>query len=155
MSKEMDLSELSDFLKDRASGIYSNLEKAIEGCCIKVRDDIKFSMAHTPRDMTRSYFTNNKTKAHHPSLPHNPPAPDSGNLRENTIQYEIHNEGRNVYGVVGSTQKDPDYATWTEYGTTKMIERPWLRPAMRKNNDFIRMQVARAVKETLTGGNNQ
>lgn len=154
MSNEIDLSRLSGFLKERASGINSKLEKTTELCCKKVQDDIQYSMAHTERDMSKSYYTNNQTKAHHPSLPENPPAVDTGRLR-GSINYEIHGSGNEVYGIVGSTLKEPgkDYAVWTEYGTTKMIQRPWLRPAMRKNNDFIRMQIARTVKETLTGGN--
>lgn len=154
MSNEVDLSGLSDFLKEKASGVDSVLSRAIEGCCRKVHDDIQYDMAHTPLDMSKSYYTNNQTKAHHPSLPENPPAVDTGRLR-GSINYEIHGSGNEVYGIVGSTLKEEgkDYAVWTEYGTSKMAPRPWLRPAMRKNNDFIRMQIARAVKETLTGGN--
>lgn len=154
MSNEIDLSGLPDFLKEKASGINSKLEKTIELCCKKVHDDIQFDMAHTPLNMSKSYYTNNKTKAHHPSLPENPPAVDTGRLR-GSINYEIHGSGKEVYGVVGSTLKEPgkDYAVWTEYGTSKMIQRPWLRPAMRKNNDFIRTSIAKAVKETFTGGN--
>lgn len=150
MSNEIDLSGLSDFLKKKASNINGTLEKAIEGCCIKVRDDIQYNMAHTQRDMSKTYYTNNKTKAHHPSLPGNPPAVDSGNLRD-SIRYEIHGEGREAYGIVGSSQKDEDYAVWMEYGTSdgRIEKRPWLRPAMIKNNDFIRHQIAKAVKETF------
>ena len=152
MSNEMNLSEFSDFLKERVSGINSKLEKTIELCCKKVHDDIQYNMAHTPLNMSKSYYTNNKTKAHHPSLPENPPAVDTGRLR-GSINYEIHGSGQEVYGIVGSTLKEPDYAFWTEYGSTKMAPRPWLRPAMRKNNDFIRASITKAVKETLTGGN--
>lgn len=152
MSNEMNLSEFSDFLKERVSGINSKLEKTIELCCKKVHDDIQYDMAHTPLNMSKSYYTNNKTKAHHPSLPENPPAVDTGRLR-GSINYEIHGSGQEVYGIVGSTLKEPDYAFWTEYGSTKMAPRPWLRPAMRKNNDFIRASITKAVKETLTGGN--
>ena len=152
MSNEMNLSEFSDFLKERVSGINSKLEKTIELCCKKVHDDIQYNMAHTPLNMSKSYYTNNKTKAHHPSLPENPPAVDTGRLR-GSINYEIHGSGQEVYGIVGSTLKEPDYAFWTEYGSTKMAPRPWLRPAMRKNNDFVRASITKAIKETLTGGN--
>lgn len=151
MAKDMQLNELSDFLKDRASDINGCLVNAIKICCEKVRSDIQYSMAHTVRNTEKSYYTNNKTTAHHPSMPGNPPAPDTGNLRE-SIRYEIHGKSEKVYGVVGSTQKDPDYAVYTEYGTTKMAPRPWLRPAMQKNNDWIRRTVATAVKSALQGG---
>ena len=107
-------------------------------------------MAHTPRDTSKSYFTNNKSKAHHPSLPGNPPAPDTGNLR-NSIRYEIHDEGKEVYGIVGTTQKDPPYGEYLEYGTSKMQPRPWLRPAMEKNNSWIRSSIAKSVANTFKG----
>ena len=153
MSKDIDMKDFSKFLEQRASGITGNLEQAIKICCEKVRSDIQYSMAHTIRNTEKSYYTNNKTKAHHPSMPGNPPAVDTGNLRE-SIRYETHKEGEKVYGIVGSTQKDPNYAVWMEYGTSdgKIAPRPWLRPAMIKNNDFICRTITTAVKNTLTGG---
>ena len=148
----INLQDFSGFLKERASQINAHLFNAISICGEKVRSDIQYDMAHTPVNTEKSYYTNNKTKAHHPSLPGNPPAPDSGNLRE-SIRYEVHNEGGEVYGIVGSTQKDENYAVWMEYGTSdgRIAPRPWLRPAMRKNNEFIRRTIAKAVKDTLTG----
>ena len=151
---KINLNQFADVLKERASTINAELEKAIKICGEKVRSDIQYDMAHTPRNMERAYYSNNKTKAHHPSLPGNPPAPDTGNLRE-SIKYEVNNTSGNVYGIVGTTQKDPDYGLHLEYGTSdgRIAPRPWLRPAMRKNNDFIRSTIAKAVKDTLTGGN--
>lgn len=149
---DMTLDQFSKYLSQVAPQIEDNMNKSIKLCCEKVRSDIQESMAKTERDMSKTYFTNNKTKAHHPSLPGNPPAVDSGNLR-NSIRYEVHSEGSEIYGVVGSTQKDPDYAVFTEYGTNKMAPRPWLRPAMQKNNEWIRKSMANAVANTLKGVN--
>lgn len=149
---DMTLDQFSKYLSQVAPQIEDNMNKSIKLCCEKVRSDIQESMAKTERDMSKTYFTNNKTKAHHPSLPGNPPAPDTGNLR-NSIRYEVHSEGSEIYGVVGSTQKDPDYAVFTEYGTNKMAPRPWLRPAMQKNNEWIRKSIANAVANTLKGVN--
>lgn len=149
--KNMSIDQFSDYLSNISPKIESELNKTIELCCQKVRSDIQESMAKTPIDATKFYFTNNKSKAHHPSLPGNPPAPDTGNLR-NSIRYEVHGKGKEVYGVVGSSQLDENYAVYTEYGTTKggwggkgMAPRPWLRPAMIKNNDWIRKSIAAAV----------
>lgn len=154
MDKNLDLSELSNFLGERASAIYDNIADAIELCGKKVSDDIKYSMDHTERNPDRTYYTNNKTKGHHPSMPGSPPAVDTGNLK-NTIKYEVYKNEKEVYGVVGTTQKDPDYGAYLEYGTSdgRIARRPWLKPAMRKNNDFIRTAIAKAVQNTLTGGN--
>lgn len=150
MAKDVTLSQFSDYLSNVAPQVEGELNKTIALCCKKVQDDIQYSMAHTERDMSKTYYTNNKTKAHHPSLPGNPPAPDTGNLRE-SIRYEVHGEGREIYGIIGSTQKDPDYAVYTEYGTSKMQPRPWLRPAMNKNNEWIRKSIAKAVADSLKG----
>lgn len=150
MSKDLTTEQFSDYLSKVAPQVEHSLVNTIKLCCKKVQDDIQYSMAHTKRDMSKTYYTNNKTKAHHPSMPGNPPAVDTGNLR-NSIRYEVHDEGKEVYGIVGSTQKDPDYAVYTEYGTTKMAPRPWLRPAMKKNNEWIRKSIANAVASGLKG----
>lgn len=150
MPKDINFKQFSDYLSKIAPNIQGQLEKTIGLCCQKVRSDIQDSMAKTPRDMTKTYFTNNKTTGHHPSLPGNPPAPDTGNLR-NSIRYEVHGEGKEVYGIVGSTQKDPNYAVYTEYGTSKMKPRPWLRPAMLKNNDWIRKAISKVVGDSIKG----
>ncbi len=154
MGSNIDLSQLSNFLKDRTSKISDNMAEAMELCGDKVVSDIKYSMDHTERNMERSYYTNNATIVHHPSKPYNPPAVDTGNLK-NTIRHEVYKNGKEVYGIVGTTQKDPDYGLYLEYGTSdgRIAPRPWLKPAMRKNNDFIRTAIAKAVQNTLTGGN--
>lgn len=149
---DMSFKDFSNLLKNKASNINENLEKAIDLCGNKVVSDIKYSMDHTERDTNKSYYTSNKTKAHHPSLPGNPPAVDTSRLK-GSIEYEVHNNKKEVYGIVGTTQKDPDYGLYLEYGTSKMAPRPWLKPAMIKNNNFIRNAIAKAVKNTLTGGN--
>lgn len=152
MAKDMTFEEFSNFINERAESINDNLEKAMNICGEKIRSDIQDSMSHTPRNMDVGYHTGSKTKIHHPSLPENPPAPDTGNLRQ-SIRYEVNNEYNRVVGIVGSTQKNPDYAFWLEWGTSKMAPRPWLRPAMRKNNQFIKNTIAKAVVNSLTGGN--
>lgn len=150
VSSDLTPEEFSKYLSKISPKIKHSLVNTIKLCCKKVQDDIQYSMAHTERNTSVSYYTNNKTKAHHPSLPGNPPAVDTGNLRE-SIRYEVHEEEKEVYGVVGSTQKDPNYAVYTEYGTSRMAPRPWLRPAMEKNNDWIRKSIARAVASGLKG----
>lgn len=153
MAKDISFKDFSNFLSnDVIPSVTNSLEKTVKLCCKKVSDDIQYNMAHTPLDMSKTYYSNNKTKAHHPSFPGNPPAPDSGHLRD-SIRYEIENTGNTVYGIVGSTLKDPDYAVWMEYGTSdgRVAHRPWLRPAMISNNEFIRTSIAKAVARGLRG----
>lgn len=143
--------KFENFLKTRKSELINELSKTIKLCCEKVRSDIRYDMAHTTRNMETSYYTNNKNKAHHPSAPGNPPAPDTGNLR-NSINYEIQKDEYTVTGIVGTTQKNPPYGRFLEYGTSKMAPRPWLRPAMRKNNEFIRKSISETIKRVVGGG---
>lgn len=142
--------KFENFLKTRKSELIDELSKTMKLCCEKVRSDIRYDMAHTTRNMEISYYTNNKKKAHHPSAPGNPPAPDTGNLR-NSINYEIQKDEYKVTGIVGTTQKNPPYGQFLEYGTLKMAPRPWLRPAMRKNNEFIRKSISETIKRVMGG----
>lgn len=150
MAKSLSMDEFSNFLSGTVPSIKEKIEGTIKLCCEKVRSDIQESMAKTPRDTTKTYYTNNKTKAHYPSLPGNPPAPDTSNLR-NSIRYEVNNENNIIYGIVGTTQKNPDYGVFTEYGTSKMAPRPWLRPAMKRNDSWIRKSIAKAVADAMEG----
>lgn len=152
MAKDLTTEQFSEYLSKVAPQVEHSLVNTIKLCCKKVQDDIQYSMAHTERDMSKTYYTNNKTKAHHPSMPENPPAVDSGKLRE-SIRYEVHGEGKEVYGIVGSSQLEENYAVWMEYGTKdgRIAPRPWLRPAMTKNNDWIRKSIANAVAAGLKG----
>lgn len=153
MAKDLTPEQFSKIMQNAANKLNGNLEKTIKLCCQKVSDDIKYSMDHTARDTSKSYFTNNKKIPHHPSLPDNPPAVDSGRLK-GSINYEVSVEKNEVVGRVGSTLNNPDppYGAYLEFGTAKIQPRPWLRPAMQKNSEFIRNQLTNAVKSTLEGG---
>ena len=76
-------------------------------------------------------------KGHHPSLPGNAPAPDTGTLLQSvTHSLDLDSKG-NVKGYVGSILKNPPYPRYLEYGTSKMKPRPWLSAALIKSHDFI------------------
>lgn len=150
MSRDVTCEEFNEYLEKTVPLLRNEIAKSLELCSQKVRSDIQSSMAHTERNMEVSYFTNNKTKAHHPSMPGNPPAPDTGNLR-NSIRYEITAGTTESYAIIGTTQKDPPYGEYLEYGTKKMKPRPWLRPAMKNNEEWIRKTISNAVIRALRG----
>ena len=158
MARQVTTEQFADFLNTRKPEVYQQLGKYVKLISTKITSDIKYNMAHTQLDMSTSYYTNNKTKAHHPSMPGQPPAVDTGNLR-NSIRYEIVEGEKDISAIIGSTQKDPPYVTYLEYGTSSggwggkgMAPRPWLRPAMRNNLEFIKKNLAIAIKRTLGGG---
>ena len=148
--KKMSVDEAVRYLGTVNDTISPKLEKGMKLVCAKIEGDIKESMSKTDRDESRSYFTSNKKVPHHPSKPGCPPAPDTGTLR-NSIRYRVENRGNEVYGVVGTTQLDPPYGAYLENGTSRMKPRPWLRPAVQDNEEFIRDVFAACIKGAFGG----
>lgn len=126
--------------------LISILENTLKSCADKIRSEILKSMAETPLNYDRPSYKHNKRTPHYPSLPGNPPAPDSGDLRK-SIHWEVERNGDFIVAKVGSIMKDEMYPIYLEFGTSKMpAGRPWLRPAMKNNAKFIRDSVTEAVK---------
>jgi HK97 gp10 family phage protein len=71
----------------------------------------------------------NLSATHQASAPGQAPATDTGRLASSVTA-----QSSGLGGTVGSTVP---YSFWLEYGTMKMAERPWLRPALAANQQFI------------------
>ena len=67
---------------------------------------------------------------------------------------KVETEKETVVGIVGSTQKEPPYGAYLEFGTSTIAPRPWLRPAMTKNDEFIRKNINDTVNKVLKGVEN-
>ncbi len=79
-------------------------------------------------------------RQHQRSAPGEPPKTDTGRL-VGSIFAEFDASGIEI--EVGS---DVEYATWLEFGTKNMGERPWLQPAFERNKDQIKAVVRAAIK---------
>jgi HK97 gp10 family phage protein len=86
-------------------------------------------------------------KGHVPSAPGQPPNRDTGTLDTN-IETTI--EAQNP-PTVHVTSNAP-YSAALEYGTSKMAERPFMRPATEKNRKKVGQKVAQAVRVTIRRG---
>lgn len=128
---------------------YSPLEKVVGQACGIIQKDIMESMRDTPTQSV-GYHTYNKKELHYPSLPNNPPAVDSGDLRR-SITFTVKTEENKVIGRVGSTKNDPPYGAYLEFGTSRMIQRPWLRPALERNREVIKEHIREGVREIVNG----
>lgn len=137
------MAELNDGLEDMGSNISAKAVSAMKAAAQIVRDEIAVSMAHTPRDYSKSYYHHNSKTPHHPSMPYNPPAIDSGDLRE-SLHWDVRDEGDRIVMEVGSIMTE-EYPAWLEKGTSRMAPRPWLRPAFEKKSDQIIDIVKRGV----------
>lgn len=128
---------------------FSPLEKVVGQACGIVQKDIMESMRDTPTQSI-GYHTYNKKIPHYPSLPNNPPAVDTGTLRR-SITFDVETDESKVTGRVGSTILDPPYGAYLEFGTSRMIQRPWLRPALERNREVIKENIKEGVREIVNG----
>lgn len=67
-------------------------------------------------------------RPHISSLPGEPPHVDTGRLRS-SITHEVE---ETLFGIIGRVGTNVEYGRYLELGTSKMLPRPWLRPALRK-----------------------
>ncbi len=126
-----------------------DIEKTMKGICKKIQSDIVQSMDNTPRS-SKPYWSSRSKKWTYPSLPNNPPAPDTDELK-NSVNYEVFKQGETaVVGRIGSTQTDKPYGAWHELGLARGgIPRPWLAPAVENNLDFIKESLGETVKTVM------
>jgi len=84
---------------------------------------------------------------HVPSLPGQPPNRDTGHLDTN-IETEIKAQNPPTVHVTSHAE----YSAALEYGTSKMAERPFMRPATEKNRKNVSSKVAETVRVTIRRG---
>lgn len=128
---------------------FSPLEKVVGQACGIVQKDIMESMRDTPTQSI-GYHSYNKKILHYPSLPNNPPAVDTGTLRR-SITFDVETDESIINGRIGSTVLDPPYGAYLEFGTSRMIQRPWLRPALERNREVIKENIREGVREIVNG----
>ena len=85
-------------------------------------------------------------RAGRPSAPGEPPAMDSGRLRDSVF---AETDADGLSARVGS---DLDYAAHLEFGTTRMAARPWLLPAFERMKPRIVARLAAAARAGLRKG---
>lgn len=136
---EITMDEFKGKMSERVKILKQGLPRQIGLCCERVRSTALNDMAKTPRNEQVSYGK----KGHHPSLPGNAPAPDTGNLRA-SVHYTMVENSNTIIGIVGS---DVEYGKILEYGTSKIAPRPWLKPALDKNLKFFSKTLVNAIKK--------
>lgn len=81
---------------------------------------------------------------HVPSLPGEPPNSDTHALDQSIRTRKV---GTGVVEVFADRQRNGEpVAVFLEYGTSKMAERPYMRPAAKKNRRKVTALVGRAVR---------
>lgn len=137
MSENMDqVKGLIEKLKAKDSRVKGNLVKFVTRAAIRIEREAKKAMQETPTISleTRSAMAESgksvgrkvgkSGKIHLPSEPGNAPAIDTGTL----VKRITHSVDKNdVSARVGT---NVEYGLYLEHGTSHMLPRPWLRPAI-------------------------
>ena len=119
-------------LQKKEKETVQNEKKFVTVACAEIERQAKTLMRDTVVNPEVTYGK----RGHHPSMPGNAPAPDSGTLMR-SVTHEVTVEGNEVTGLVGSIYRNPDYPKFLEYGTSKMKPRPWLSTAIERSHNFM------------------
>lgn len=134
------------FLHNSQEKIYTEMGKTLVKACALIQRDAQESMRDTQIDPTKTYYTHNKSKAHHPSAEGYPPAVDTGTLRR-SITYQVDED--KLEGEVGSVITNPPYGAYLELGTSRMKPRKWLQPAIDRNIGQLKQMVGNTIKVVI------
>lgn len=117
------------------------LKNRMADACVAVREEAINSMREpkSGRIYETYFFTlfgrvvpiGKRWKPHQASAPGEPPAIDTGELVQ-SITFQVKDNG--TVGEVGSDKK---HGLYMEYGTSKILPRPWLKPAFENSRDKI------------------
>lgn len=86
-------------------------------------------------------------KGHIPSLPGEPPNADTRHLDTNIETYIVPNKRNPTVHV----ESKAEYSAFLEFGTSKMAERPFMRPALQRNREKIEQLVKSAISRVIRG----
>lgn len=112
---------------------------AIELTALDVEADAKKSINRGTKS-GRTYEKFKPRRTHRASAPGEAPAGDTGELaRRITAEKE-----RELRWSVGA---DLPYGRYLEFGTMKIAERPWLRPAIERNRGLFRKRIVAAIEK--------
>lgn len=148
MSKTTDIKGFAEKLAQMKDTVTTECGKAIADVCARVQKTAMEGMTNTTVDNSISY-----KHGHHPSVDGAYPAVDTGALRR-SITFEVIEDKNETKGIVGSNignlSSNSLYPAWLEYGTSRMpLGRPWLKPSLEANRDYIKGRFSVAVKDTL------
>jgi len=119
-----------------------NMDRAAMGMVQRVKDSFGNSgVTGTRGGATRSQRASNRSR------PWGPPNVDTGHLKRNVGWSKpigrpfIRRVGTGIGGA-----KSVGYAMWLEFGTRRMLPRPFLRPRIYKDRATLRRELARPMR---------
>lgn len=114
---QRELRRLSDDLREEAGNV-------VLATAVEMRADIVKSI-QSGQASGRTYRKSNPTRTHTASAPGQPPMTDTGRLA-NSITFD------RIGDLTATVGSELIYASWLEYGTSRMASRPFFRPAVER-----------------------
>ena len=130
--------ELSAALKAMGGKLEAEVGKAVVGTALELQGDVRKRIQRGPAS-GRVYQRQNPRRTHQASAPGEAPQSDTGRLAS-SIFFEV--DGA-LTATVGSRLA---YAQWLEYGTTRMAQRPYFRPAVEAMKGKFQKRLEAAVR---------
>ena len=128
-------------LKNLEQDLEKPFREVIVGGAQLIRGEAIKSIQSGPKS-GRIYEKYNPRRTHRASAPGQAPASDTGNLVRNIA---VKMESRDQVAVVSSAP----YSQFLEFGTSKMLPRPFLFPATEKSRPKIAQAVFNRVKKEI------
>lgn len=133
--------ELQAALQRASKDIRDAVSRAVVGTALELQGNIKTSIARGPAS-GRTYEKYNPRRTHTASASGQPPMTDTGRL-VNSIEFDKIGD---LTATVGSKLA---YATYLEYGTSRMAARPFFRPAVEKITPKYQERLEKAIGDEL------
>lgn len=131
---------ISKRLEQLAKTMGATVNNGIVKTAIDVRND---AITSIQREQSSGQVYTRGSITHLASAPGDAPNTDTGNLVRN-IAFENPRQGLAFVGT------SVEYGKHLEFGTRAMDARPWLRPAMDKNQSKLQSNITNAIKEEIS-----
>ena len=128
--------ELQAQLKGLRGDIRKAVSRAVVGTALELQRNVVKSISKKGTGIT--YQKKNPNRTHIASAEDQPPATDTGRLK-NSIEFDKLDD---LTATVGSKLT---YATYLEYGTSRMAARPFFRPAVEKITPKYQGRLEKAI----------
>lgn len=136
---EKQIANLRRKLEQKVKDVNEAELKYVTACAAQVQTTAQMLMRDTEVNQSKAYGK----KKHHPSVPGEAPAIDTGTLLRSVV-HSVDAEVKKATGYVGTKLK---YGAYLEFGTSKMRPRPWLSTALIKCSSFMA-----EARERILGG---
>ena len=145
---------------DLMSANIEGIQRGLNIAMVALQREIRITLSKKGTGV--GYFGGKKGKGSYRrrSAPFNPPAVDTGTLRNSVQTATVENRsGRNfvsvvMYGLVAGVNKDARIPGWLEGATRYMHHRPFIAPSIKvvkpKVVDIIELQMDKAIKRMRT-----